>query len=104
VANRPKLEVRVTRRAVNDLKTIARYTEQTWGKGQRNRYLKKFEERFKWLAENPKAGRHRLDLAEGYFSFPEGQHVVFYLITATSIDVIGVVHQEMDPDHYFIDR
>ena len=33
--------VRITPRARKDLKNIGRYTEQTWGKLQRNLYLKR---------------------------------------------------------------
>ena len=93
--------VRVTPRAQEDLKNIGRYTERTWGKVQRNLYLKSLETRFKWLADNPLLGRHRTDICDGYFSFPEGQHVIFYLIGNKTIDIIGIPHKEMDTINYF---
>lgn len=34
----------LTRKAENDLRAIARYTEGTWGVAQRNRYLKQFDD------------------------------------------------------------
>ncbi len=92
---------RVTPRAQNDLKNIGRYTEQNWGKSQRNTYLKDFENRFVWLAENPQLGKHRNDISEGYHSFPEGQHVVFYLIDKQHINIIGIPHKDMDIISYF---
>ena len=92
---------RVTPRARDDLLNIARYTQQRWGRKQRNRYLKKIEQRFIWLADNPDAGQHRTDLCEGYRSFPEGQHIVFYLINADHIDIIGLPHKAMDVLTYF---
>ena len=98
---RKSLLVRVTPRARDDLKNIGRYTERTWGKTQRNRYLKGFEKRFKWLAENPLLGRHRKDISDTYYSFPEGQHVVFYLFDSETIDIIGVPHKDMDMISYF---
>lgn len=99
----PTRKVRVTPRAREDLKNIGRYTERTWGKAQRNRYLKSIEARFHWLAENPQLGKHRTDICEGYYSFPEGQHVVFYLIDSNAIDIIGVVHKEIDIISYFLE-
>jgi toxin ParE1/3/4 len=93
--------IRVTPRARDDLMNIGRYTERTWGKAQRNLYLKSFEARFKWLSENPQLGKHRTDICEGYYSFPEGQHVVFYLFSSKTIDIIGIPHKEMDTLSYF---
>lgn len=93
--------VRITPRAREDLKNIGRYTEQTWGKPQRNLYLKRLETRFKWLAASPLLGRHRTEICEGYYSFPEGQHVAFYLIGSETIDIIGIPHKDMDTISYF---
>ncbi len=93
---------RITPRAQDDLKKIGRYTEHQWGKQQRNTYLKALEKRFNWLAENPKLGKHRPDIADGYYSFPQGGHVVFYLIREKGIDIIGVPHKEMDIISYFL--
>jgi Plasmid stabilization system protein len=96
-------KVRITPRARDDLKNIGRYTERTWGKAQRNRYLKSLEARFQWLAENPLLGKQRTDICEGYYSFPEGQHVVFYLFDSSNLDIIGIPHKEMDTISYFLE-
>lgn len=103
MAQTPNRKVRVTPRAQEDLINIGRYTEGTWGKAQRNRYLKDIEARFYWLAENPLLGKQRADICEGYYSFPEGQHVVFYLFGSYSIDIIGIPHKEMDTISYFLE-
>lgn len=71
--------LRVTPRAQDDLRNIGRYMERQWGKRQRNTYLKALEKRFGCLAESPQLGKRRTDVAEGYYSFPEGEHVAFYL-------------------------
>ncbi len=92
---------RITPRAEDDLKNIGRYTHQHWGKVQRNVYLKNLEKRFNWLADSPRLGKHRTDISEGYYSFPEGQHVVFYLYTPNGIDIIGIPHKDMDVLSYF---
>ena len=99
----PIRKVRITPRARDDLKNIGRYTERTWGKAQRNRYLKSLEFRFQWLAENPLRGKHRTDICEGYYSFPEGQHVVFYLFDSSNLGIIGIPHKDMDTISYFLE-
>lgn len=101
MAYTPPKNYRVTPRARDDLLNIARYTENLWGKKQRDIYLKLIEKRFAWLAENPLLGKHRTDIQLGYYSFVQGQHVIFYLVGQNVIDIIGVLHQQMDIVGYF---
>ena len=93
---------RITPRAYEDLKNIARYTIKTWGKEQRDRYLEGLDTRFGWLAENPLLGTHRPEVREGYYSYPQGSHVIFYIIRNGFIDIIGIPHQQMDIVGYFM--
>jgi toxin ParE1/3/4 len=87
---------RITPRARQDLQKIGRYTLKMWGKEQRNAYLHAMEQRIIWLAENPDLGRHRPEIKKGYFSFPQGSHLIFYLKRDDGIDIIGVPHRMMD--------
>lgn len=93
---------RITPGATADLKNIGRFTEKQWGKNQRNVYLQKLESRFHWLAENPSLGKHRVDIFDGFYSYPEGQHVIFYLIGPECIEIIAIPHKEMDIVSYFL--
>lgn len=92
---------RITPRAKQDLQNIARYTLETWGRKQRNRYLYSLEQRFSWLAEDPQRGGHRPDIKLEYFCYPQGSHVIFYLPRDDGIDIIGIHHQRMDVMNYF---
>jgi toxin ParE1/3/4 len=82
--------------ASDDLKEIGRYSERNWGRKQRNQYLRDLAKRFIWLAENPNLGRHRTDINPEYYSFPEGQHIIFYQIMTDHIIIIGILHNRMD--------
>ncbi|WP_299775578.1 type II toxin-antitoxin system RelE/ParE family toxin [uncultured Tateyamaria sp.] len=83
-------EYRLTPRALYDLDAIADYSLDRWGPRQTEDYLRQ-------LAENPSVGRTRDDVADGYRSFPEGKHVIFYLVMSEEeIAVIGVPHGAMD--------
>ncbi|ETX07502.1 type II toxin-antitoxin system RelE/ParE family toxin [Candidatus Entotheonella palauensis] len=94
-------DFRITPRAREDLRAIGRYTLRVWGRRQRDIYLRELDRRFQWLADNPRLGKHRPDIHEGYYSFLQGAHLVFYLIREGRIDIIGVPHQNMDIEGYF---
>ena len=88
---------RLTPRALSDLDAIADYSLDRWGPHQTEDYLRQLADRFQWLADNPSVGRPRDDVADGYRSFPEGKHVIFYLVMPEEeIAIIGVPHAAMD--------
>jgi len=82
--------------AENDLEQIWLYTLQEWGIGQADKYIRTMISRFEWLSENSQMGKRRKDIKPGYYSFPEGSHVIFYTLTGYGIDIIGIPHQRMD--------
>ncbi len=92
---------RLTPRAAADLDAIADYTIETWGLAQLEIYLMGFNNRFQWLADNPLAGRERYDVHPGYRSYPEGSHVIFYIINDDQVDIIGMPHKSMDASTFF---
>ncbi|MFW5443993.1 MAG: type II toxin-antitoxin system RelE/ParE family toxin [Methylococcaceae bacterium] len=96
-----KKKFRITPRAQEDLKNIGRYTLRKWGVKQRNIYLHHFDNSFELLGYNPKIGRERADIKSGYYSYLQGQHVIFYTLNKEAIDVIGIPHQQMDILNYF---
>ena len=89
-------QFRLTPRAAADLDEIADYTILEWGPAQMEDYLRTLNKRFEWLARNPFAGRERNDVRPGYRSFPEGSHVIFYILNDESVDIIGIPHKSMD--------
>jgi toxin ParE1/3/4 len=82
--------------AVADLEAIWVYTVEQWGVEQAERYLKGLFACFEDLAENPQLGRQRDEVKASYRSFPQGRHVVFYVVVSAGIEVIGIVHQSVD--------
>ena len=92
----------VAPRAKTDLKHIGRYTQRKWGIEQRDHYLKKLNERFYRLLENPKMGIHRNDIKKGYYSFPHEKHLIFYQIADNQdVHIIGVVGTGQSLIKYF---
>lgn len=87
---------KLTPAALTDLKQIARYTQSTWGKQKRTIYLTAMNNRFEWLSEYPNAGMRRDELGDGFLSYPEGKHVIFYRKKAQWIEILAILHQSMD--------
>ncbi|HED34076.1 MAG TPA: type II toxin-antitoxin system RelE/ParE family toxin [Gammaproteobacteria bacterium] len=88
-----------------DLESIWLYTCEQWGVEQADTYLNALILRFEWLADNPTLGKSRDDIKQGYFCFPEGMHLVFYIINEQSaknkmIEIIGIPHQQMGTIEY----
>ncbi|MGE4557124.1 MAG: type II toxin-antitoxin system RelE/ParE family toxin [Desulfovibrionaceae bacterium] len=90
------MRFRLTNRAYDDLKNIARYTQTTWGIEQRNEYLSRLDQSFRVIAENVKIGRNCDHIKEGYCSYSVGKHLVFYKIDNETVLIVRVLHQSMD--------
>ncbi len=82
--------------AQDDLESIWLYTVEKWGVVQADAYLEALIQRFDWLAENSASGKSRDDIKQGYYCFPEGLHLVFYIRKNNEIEIIGIPHQRMD--------
>ncbi|WP_445368962.1 type II toxin-antitoxin system RelE/ParE family toxin [Methylomonas sp. BW4-1] len=91
-----KPQYRLRQRAADDLEQIWAYSHRQSGAEQADHYLRNLFDRFTWLAEHPQLGKPRDDIKLGYFCFPEGRHLIFYLNSETGIDVIGILHWSMD--------
>ena len=94
----PKFKLSPAARA--DLKNIGQHTKEKWGINQRNRYLAGLDDRFQWLADNPMLGRSRDEVKEGYRSFNEGSHAIFYRVAGSDIEIVGIPHQSMDVEQH----
>ena len=60
---------RLTDRAGMDLIEIGAFTEQRWGRKQRNHYLAAIDKALHQIAEHPAIGSAREDLGKGYLRF-----------------------------------
>ena len=87
--------------ARQDIISIHDYTMDTWGQEQASKYLSQLEQRFEWLTENEESGKKRDEVKDGYRSYPEERHVIFYRITESRIEIISVLHQSEDIEEHF---
>ena len=89
----------LTKAARQDLKSIAKFTQERWGVRQRNTYLKEIDQVFRVLAKNPDMGRACDEVREGYRKFPHGSHVIYYSeIESDPLLIVRILHVTMDVD------
>jgi toxin ParE1/3/4 len=87
----------LSKRAVSDLMGIGRYTEQNWGKKQRDTYLAQIDACFHQVAADPRLGRDCSEIREDYRKIGVGSHVVFYRQQAgDTIEIVRILHGRMD--------
>ena len=84
------------KRALADLRDIARYTRKTWGQRQARLYREELELGIQKLALSPGMGRVRTDVAPSVRSFPIARHVAFYVEGGGGITVLRLLHPSMD--------
>lgn len=91
----------LTATARKDLIRIGRFTTEKWGKRQRDKYLKQFDDAFKLLSRQPEIGRDADDIKPGYKKFSLSSHVIFYRAgTESQIVVIRILHSSMDVEQH----
>jgi toxin ParE1/3/4 len=88
-------------RARKDLEGIWFYTLENWGESQADSYIHDLNEAFKGLAKNPEKGRLCEDIRKGYRKYLIGKHVFFYWEIDKGIEVVRILHQNMDIDKHF---
>ena len=92
-------QFQLSKEAKNDLRSIAVFTENRWGRTQRNLYIKQLDEAFLMLAQNSNLGISCDYIRDSYRKFPQGSHIIFYKRDAKSnILVVRILHKSMDYD------
>jgi toxin ParE1/3/4 len=87
----------LTKAAKEDLKSIGRYTAETWGRAQRNRYLALLDTSMHDLADNPGLGRDCSEIRTGYRRYRVGKHILFYRqLDPDRIEIVRILHERMD--------
>jgi toxin ParE1/3/4 len=87
-------------RAESDLIDIWLYTFEQWGPDQADRYLDELDKGIRSLARNPDIGATRDYVREGYRVLFLNSHAVYYTVTPSSIQIVRVLHGQMDPDRH----
>ncbi len=86
----------VSKAASNDIRSIARYTQDTWGRDQRWQYLDGLNEKLEMLAAMPEMAAERCDFRPPVRIQHYEKHLIIYVITESGILIVRVLHQSQD--------
>lgn len=87
----------ITARALVDLLEIGQYTQEHWGREQRNSYLTMLDGCFQKLAADPLMGKDCSEILEGYRKMSAGSHVIFYRQKRSGkIEIVRILYGRMD--------
>ena len=92
-----QLHLKFTRVARAHLKSIGRYTEETWGIEQRDAYLGKLYVVCEMIRKSPHSGRIRDELYLGMLSKKAEKHIIYYFAEENQIVIAGILHERMEP-------
>jgi len=96
--------LRLSRRAENDLAEIGIHTLNRWGERQTIRYIDNLETCCQKLADNQASGRACDCIRPGLRRMGQGSHVVFFRRTRKDIVVIRILHKKMLPEENELDE
>lgn len=88
---------RLTPAAQRDLSEIWDFTEERWDASQAEKYIAEIRAAIERVAADPERGRGCDEIRQGYRRYGFGSHLLFFVETADSVDVVRVLHQRMDP-------
>jgi len=89
---------RVSQAAQADLRSIGRYTQDNWGKGQRRKYLNDLDARFEFIVDNPLLNRERSEFIPPVRILRYEQHLIVYIVDKEGVLILRVLHAAMDVD------
>jgi toxin ParE1/3/4 len=91
-----KLEVVFHEIAIEDLEEIWVYTFQNWSLEQADRYHTLIYKEIEFLASKPGSGKDLNHIRPGYRSSKVKSHFIFYKYSSSEIEIIRILHENMD--------
>ncbi len=91
---------RLTPAVQRDLSEIWDLTEGRWDAGQAEKCIAEIHAAVERVAADPERGRACDEIREGYRRYGIGSHLLFFVETVDSVDIIRILHQRMDPTRH----
>jgi len=90
--------LQVTPAAEQDLNQIWQYTVDLWGTHQAVQYVRELKSTCQALASGEGVGQSVEHIRPGYRRAKSGKHILYYRETNTTLIIIRILHERMDPD------
>lgn len=95
------MKLRLSDRAASELRRIESYTLGVFGAEQADQYLLDLQNNFEMILDHPKIGRSADNVRSGYRKLLSGSHVIYYTVSDKYVDIVAVLHAQMDVTRYF---
>ena len=86
----------ISKKAVSDLEEIWFYTFEKWPKEQADRYYNLIFNEINYICKNVSAGKSMEHVRKGYRAAKVKSHLIFYKIVSDTIEIIRILHEQMD--------
>ncbi|WP_194850068.1 type II toxin-antitoxin system RelE/ParE family toxin [Nonlabens antarcticus] len=87
--------------AIDDLNNIWAYTFAEWSESQADQYYDLLERECHLLSLNESTGRVYKEIAFDIHGVSIGRHIIFYKIINSTVEILRVLHQQMDIKKHF---
>ena len=91
------MKYQLTEEADRDVEEILAYSVKSFGVVQTQHYFEDLKECIELLSDNPDMGFSAEDILPEYLCFPHESHMIFYKNLSSSILVVRILHQRMNP-------
>ena len=85
------------------MRALGRYTQATWRREQRGRYLARLDACFHLLARESHLGHICDEIRAGYRKYHVGRHLIFYRASSEGLELIRILHARMDIETHLDD-
>ena len=92
------MKYQLTEEADRDVEEILTYSVNNFGVTQTQHYFEALKKCIELLADNPNMGHSAEDILPEYLRFPHESHIIFYKSLSSSILVVRILHERMDPN------
>ena len=86
----------ITKKAVSDLEKIWLYTVEKWSIQQADRYYNLIFDEINYFCKNINAGKSIEHVRKDYRASKVKSHLIFYRVLNDTIEVIRILHEQMD--------
>ncbi|HMV15758.1 MAG: type II toxin-antitoxin system RelE/ParE family toxin [Chitinophagales bacterium] len=90
------MKYKISIEAQKDIENIWLYTFETWSVEQADRYYNLILDEIEYIALHPNAGKDYSHVRKGYYRSEIKSHFIFYKINLQVVEIIRILHQQMD--------
>jgi toxin ParE1/3/4 len=86
----------LSEQAKADIIDILQYTYEQWGEPQVNAYSVIIDQALSHIHEHSHLGKKVPEISQHHRAMNAGQHIIFYTVTDSAINIARVLHNKMD--------